>query len=457
MKPTYKELLRENRRLRRENQKLREENERLRRENKLLKEKMAALEKRIEKLEGKDSDPPSFVKPNHKSKNQTKKPGRNKGHKGTNRSVPSPDEINEERTLELKECPCCGRSLSDCWPQEERERYVEDIKLPKRWVVKYNIKRYFCPDCNKLVEGKPKDVLPNHRLGTKVMSYILYLREKLRLPVNMIKERLEDMGFSLSEATIENITTEAAKKLESTYQEYLGGLKEATSVNIDETGSRINGKNYWLWTITKPGTTIFHHDQRRSHEVVEELLDTKYEGAVCSDFYSAYNPLKVIKQKCWSHLLRDSRELSTKQGKKLHKALKDLWQRATKWVTKYQDRAPPVLREWLADRLEREIRALTRRDWSGDEVVRIVKRLKKHLKELFTFVRIPEVEGTNNRAERALRPYVVKRKISGGHRSWAGARKHAVLMSVLATCNQRGKDFRQTVESALLKQATSEN
>jgi transposase-like protein len=450
MKPTYQELLRENRRLRKEN-------ERLRRENQLLKEKMAALEKRIEELEGKDSDPPGFVKPNRKNKDQTKKPGRNKGHKGINRSVPSPDEVDEEKTLEPEECPCCGRSLSDCKPQEERERYVEDIKLPKRWVVKYTVKRYFCPDCKKLVEEKPKDVLPHHRLGIKAMSYILYLREKLRLPVNLIKERLEDIGFSLSEATIENITTEAAKKLEPTYQEYLEGLKEATSVNIDETGSRVSGNNYWLWTITKPGTTIFHHDKRRSHQVVEELLGKKYEGVICSDFYSAYNPLKAIKQKGWAHLLRDSRELSGEEGEKLHKALKELWKRATEWVTKYQDRAPPVLREWLADRLEREVRILTRRDWSKPEVGRIVKRLKKHLKELFTFVRIPEVEGTNNRAERALRPYVVKRKISGGHRSWAGARKHAVLMSVLATCNQRGEDFRQIVESALLKQATSEN
>jgi len=41
------------------------------------------------------------------------------------------------------------------------------------------------------------------------------------------------------------------------------------------------------------------------------------------------------------------------------------------------------------------------------------KRLIKHAEELFTFVACPGVEATNNVAERALRPYVVKRKISG--------------------------------------------
>jgi len=80
----------------------------------------------------------------------------------------------------------------------------------------------------------------------------------------------------------------------------------------------------------------------------------------------------------------------------------------------------------------------------GDE-----QRLIKHAGELFTFVICPGVEATNNAAERVLRPYVVKRKISGGHRSWAGARRHEILMSVLATCRLRGLDFLTTVTTAL--------
>ena len=80
---------------------------------------------------------------------------------------------------------------------------------------------------------------------------------------------------------------------------------------------------------------------------------------------------------------------------------------------------------------------------------RIAKRLKKHVGELFTFVVCPGVEATNNAAERALRPYVVKRKISGGHRTWAGARRHQILMSVLETCRLRGEDFLATMATAL--------
>ena len=42
------------------------------------------------------------------------------------------------------------------------------------------------------------------------------------------------------------------------------------------------------------------------------------------------------------------------------------------------------------------------------------------------------------RAEHALRPAVVNRKVWGGNRTWAGARAQAVLMSVLQTAKLHG-------------------
>jgi len=60
---------------------------------------------------------------------------------------------------------------------------------------------------------------------------------------------------------------------------------------------------------------------------------------------------------------------------------------------------------------------------------------------LFEFVRNPNVDGTNNRAERALRPPVVARKISGGSRSQQGARNYEVLLSVSQTLHQNGQNL----------------
>jgi hypothetical protein len=52
---------------------------------------------------------------------------------------------------------------------------------------------------------------------------------------------------------------------------------------------------------------------------------------------------------------------------------------------------------------------------------------------LFKFVDNPEIDSTNNRAERGLRHAVVIRKISNGSRSKDGAETTANLLSVLQT------------------------
>ena len=44
------------------------------------------------------------------------------------------------------------------------------------------------------------------------------------------------------------------------------------------------------------------------------------------------------------------------------------------------------------------------------------------------------------RAEQAIRPAVVNRKVWGGNRTLRGARAQSVLTSVLRTCVQQGKD-----------------
>ena len=67
------------------------------------------------------------------------------------------------------------------------------------------------------------------------------------------------------------------------------------------------------------------------------------------------------------------------------------------------------------------------------DIQRIKKRIIKHNNELLTFLDYPEVEPTNNRAERGLRPSVIMRKIMFGNRSEAGARNHAIIMSIIQT------------------------
>lgn len=66
------------------------------------------------------------------------------------------------------------------------------------------------------------------------------------------------------------------------------------------------------------------------------------------------------------------------------------------------------------------------------------KDMSKLWLALFTFVEVAGVEGTNNKAERALRPAVIWRKTCFGTDSVAGDRFVERMLSVSATCCQRG-------------------
>jgi hypothetical protein len=75
------------------------------------------------------------------------------------------------------------------------------------------------------------------------------------------------------------------------------------------------------------------------------------------------------------------------------------------------------------------------------EEERVARRLRKRRQWLFTFLDHPDVEATNNRAERALRPAVIARKLSCGNRTTRGTHTWEILASLAATRAQRGQNL----------------
>ena len=82
---------------------------------------------------------------------------------------------------------------------------------------------------------------------------------------------------------------------------------------------------------------------------------------------------------------------------------------------------------------------LISRGYAEPDCRRFVKRLRRERDRPFTFA-VAGIPYHDNAAERAVRPGVIARKISGGSRSWKGAESQSILMSV-ETCRLRGVDF----------------
>jgi hypothetical protein len=92
---------------------------------------------------------------------------------------------------------------------------------------------------------------------------------------------------------------------------------------------------------------------------------------------------------------------------------------------------------------EQELDRLVEIQLENGDAENLRKRLIAHRNENFTFLRYKNVDPDNNRAERALRPSVVMRKITYGNTSQTGARNHETLMSLLETARLHNTDLLQ--------------
>lgn len=84
-------------------------------------------------------------------------------------------------------------------------------------------------------------------------------------------------------------------------------------------------------------------------------------------------------------------------------------------------------------KLHRRLNELIAAPWTDRDAKRLVKRLRRHRHELFTFLDHDNVSPYNNHAEQQKRVAVHTRKVSQQNRSWVGAKAHAVLLSHFRT------------------------
>jgi hypothetical protein len=228
-------------------------------------------------------------------------------------------------------------------------------------------------------------------------------------------------------------------------------LRAGKYANVDETGWRVGGVNHWLWALTNPDCTLFRFDRRRSSEVVRRVLGERYAGTVVSDFLPTYDRLPYKAQKCIPHLLRDVEKTAARSPsfaaspfrKRLKRAARDLLRLKARWADLGDDGY--FLRvSRLADRLD----ALADDGAASDDrdVRRLAARLDRHADAPAAFLLDEDLPGDNNAAERAIRPAVIIRKVSGGHRGATTATAAAVVMSVLRTARQQGKNLIDTVK-----------
>lgn len=381
---------------------------------------------------------PAWVKANRKERRADE---RKKRKESFVRKRETPTRVVEHT---LAQCPDCGRALSG--GTVKRVRQVIEIPTPEAEIIEHRFMARRCGYCGKVHTAKADlggQVVGRHRVGIKLMGLIAYLSTAGRMTKRTIQGFLKAVyGVHLGLGEISEILHTVANCGRDEMSRLLELVRGSPYINADETGWRQDGLNGYIWTFSTKDVRYFIYRRSRSGDIPKAVIGDEYEGVVVTDCYAGYNGVLADRQVCWAHLARDLHKLKERNADNeavisWANEVKSVYDRAKKFRSKNAGgrRAQRVFSE-------EEIRRVAE-PHVGLELPHAVlaKRFMDHLEELFVFVEYPEVPSENNGAERALRPCVITRKVSGGTRSDKGSETKMTLMSLFGTWHIRDLDM----------------
>lgn len=433
-----------------ENARLRAENEQLRREHRVLQAKVEKLAAALEMAGRASKRQAAPFRKGDGPKPDPKKSGRKRGKRHgphAHRSAIPPEKIDERYEAPLPDnCPHCGGTQIE----ETHNAKQYQTEIPREPIHReFTVHVGQCRDCGRRVQGRhalqTSDALgaAASQLGPEAHAAFVTLNKGLGLAHGKCRQFFQDFfGLSIARSTSLRSLLRTARCAQRAYQEVRLAVRQSPWVVPDETGWRVGGYNAWLHAFVGRTATCYEIGDRSS-SLLRDLLGPHWCGTLIHDGWSPYDGFAhAFHQQCLGHLQRRCREiLETAVGGAVQ---------LPRGVLTLCDEAFALRRQWRGHRLSGDelaerglalgcrLEDMVSGNFSYEPNRRLAKHILKCASHWFWFLIDPTIDATNWRAEQAIRPAVVNRKVWGGNRTWAGARAQSLLTTVLRTLVQRG-------------------
>jgi len=389
-----------------------------------------------------------------------KKPGRKPLPKHLPRSVVEHDLSDEE-----KQCQC-GADMEYIGSQKSEQLNYQPAIVS---VIEHHCKKYVCPCCREKnkkdlavtvpmkTAKRPADLIPKSIASNELLAQIvinkfcdhlpLYRQENIfkRYGVELSRKTMSEWMLKVGEAVIPLINLLQEKILE-----YDVAYSDETTVQVlNEPGRRAQSKSYmWCFLGGRPEepVIIYQYHLTRKGSIAEEFFEG-YSGALHCDGYGGYQKLIASKDivgiNCMAHVRRKFIE-ALPQGKEkgvsgyVVKELRKLYQieSRTKEISASaevvykmrQENAKPILLE-LKKYLDQKAQVVP----PSSKVGEAIQYTRKRWNYLITYLEDGRYEIDNNRAERAIKPFVMGRKAWLFSNSPSGAHTSSRLFSLIET------------------------
>ena len=385
-----------------------------------------------------------------KTKDHPERPGRKPGRaygKHACRRVPS----RVDETIPVPLPPQCSHCGGDVEFQRHESQHQEEI-VRRTVVRRFDIAVGCCRGCGRRVQGRHRLQTSDAvgvgavQLGPEALALAAILNKQMGLSLGHTRQVLAyGFGLEVSGGGLCRALARLARRATPTY----AGLVEATRealVNVpDETGWKVGGDLQWMHVTVSEQVTVYAILPGRGYEQSVAILGAAYAAFLVHDGWAPYYRfLQAFHQSCLRHLLtrcQEMAQIASPTAAAFPLAVKDLLQTSLRLRDRYLEGevSEHGLRS-ATGRLEAQLDRLLEKSYRHPANRRLAQHLQHERPYLFTFLYCPGLDATNHEAERAIRWMVIARKVWGGNRTWEGAWTQQVLVSVLRTCWQQGKD-----------------
>lgn len=423
----------------------------LRAENAALKAELATIKGARAKAEEKanadstnSSKPPSSDPPGTRpSKPPTgKKRGGQPGHEPHSRPLVPPEKVSKRTSVRPTACGHCGSGalkLSDDAPLVHQVGELPEIEII--W-EQFDLHVCACRDCGKKTRAELPPGVPRHMFRPRLLAFLAFLvaGRMSRRQVQLLC--LHVLGFRASLGAISEAEARTSSALVAPVAEAIAYARKRRIKHVDASSWSLAGQLRALWTIATSAVTVFFVTTDQKSETIAALMRT-LRGFLVTDRGTQFGFWGMERRQiCWAHLIRKFIAHSQRKDDGaaigyslllIAQAMLSAWHQVrdgTLTRARYQFMAKNA-QVAIEELLERGV-ALRLDGFSGS-----CANILAHKEALFRFAYVRGLEPTNNRAERALRAFVMWRKTSYGSQSERGCVFAQRLLTVVETLRQQ--------------------
>ncbi len=400
-------------------------------------------------LNSQNSSKPPSSDPNRMKKKKPsgkRKPGGQKGHKGTTlQKIEDPDHV-ENIKVDRSKIPDGNYKQAGF-----EARQVIDLDI-SRIVTEYRAQILENEKGKRYTADFPEGVSRPVQYGISVKVHSVYMSQYQMIPYNRVEEIFFDQtDIPISGGTVYNFNEDAYHRLEQFETIAKAKLIDSQVLHVDETGINQDGNRIWLHSASDDLWTLYFSHEKRGSVAMDTMgIIPKFDGVLCHDHWKPYFNYDCEHALCNAHHLRELERAWEQDNQQWAEQMKALLLEIDQSV----DDAGGSLNSKSSDTYRAKYRAIlaaaqiecpppdeSKRKSSRGRMKRskarnLLERLISFEKETLRFMDDPLVPFTNNQGENDIRMTKVQQKISGCFRSEKGAAIFCRIRSYLSTCRK---------------------